>query len=117
MTKKPFALAAVAAMMLAAGPVAFAAESETEVLVSGDEPMNPGAEKEIKNPVSDAAEQMKTDAVEAESKVMVSGDEPMDPGSAKEVANPMPDAAEQAKTQEQMEKVDDASGAISGKYE
>ena len=79
--------------------------------------MNPGAEKQITNPVPDAAEQMKTDVVEAESKIMVSGDEPMNPGAEKQVTNPAPDAAEQAKTAEQMKKVDDASGAISGKYE
>jgi len=76
MTIKAIALAAIAALMLA-GPVAFAAESETEILVSGDEPMNEGAEKEIKNPA--------------------------------------PNAAEQAATQKQMDKVEAADGAISGK--
>ncbi len=69
MLAKPIALAAVAALMLGAGPLAFA-ESETEILVSGDEPMNPGAEKEITNPTPDPEAQAKTqeqmDKVEAE---------------------------------------------------
>lgn len=76
MTVKHKAVAIIFACVFAASAAALASESETEILVSGDDPMN----------VDDAAQ----------------------------ITNPKHDAAEQAKTQEQMDEVNEASGAIGG---
>jgi len=73
---KQKAVAIVSACLFAASAAVLASESETEILVSGDEPMNVANEAQI--------------------------------------TDPTPDAAEQAKTQEQMDKVNQASGAIEG---
>jgi hypothetical protein len=79
MTIKQKALAIVTALLFGASAAALAEQSETETLVSGDEPMNVANEAQV--------------------------------------TNPEPDAAEQAKTQEQMDKVNETSGAIEGSGE
>ncbi len=59
MNTKQIIAASVAALALAISGAALA-ESETSVLVSGDEPMNEGMAAEITEPAPDAAAQAKT---------------------------------------------------------
>ncbi len=53
-------------------------------------------------------------AEESETETLVSGDNPMNVANEAEVTNPEPNAEEQAKTQEQMDKVNEETGAIEG---
>ena len=108
-----FSSAAALAIMLA-GTVA--AEQPATPFVSGDTPMNVGQEAQLKAPTPDAKAQEKTGAMLKKEGEELSGDYPTDQGAEGQVKDPTPNAAEQAATKEALTK-EDASGAISGKYE
>lgn len=108
-----FSSAAALAIMLA-GTVS--AEQPATPFVSGDEPMNVGQEAQITAPTPDAMAQEKTAEMLKKQGEELSGDYPTDQGAEGQVKDPTPDPAAQAATQEALEK-EDASGAISGKYE
>ncbi len=108
-----FSSAAALAIMLA-GTVS--AEQPATPFVSGDEPMNVGQEAQITAPTPDAKAQEKTAEMLKKQGEELSGDYPTDQGAEGQVTDPTPDPAAQAATKEALEK-EDASGAISGKYE
>jgi hypothetical protein len=108
-----FSSAAAFAIMLAGN---VAAEQPATPFVSGDEPMNVGQEAQITAPTPDAKAQEKTAEMLKKEAEQLTGDYPTDQGAEGQVKDPTPNAAEQAATKEALEK-EDASGAISGKYE
>lgn len=78
----------VAILVLSASGLALA-ESETQRLISGDEPMNVGNAAEIKTPTPDAAKQAKTAEMLKEEAGEISGDlNPVDEGDAAEIKEP-----------------------------
>jgi len=88
MNTKQIIAASVAALALAISGAALA-ESETDILVSGDEPMNEGMAAEITEPAMDAAKQAKTAEMLKEEAGEIGGDmNPIDEGDAKQIKEP-----------------------------
>ncbi|MBK1644499.1 hypothetical protein CKO25_07490 [Thiocapsa imhoffii] len=113
---KQILLSSVAALTVTLGGLATTVQAENP-LISGDEPMNIGQEGQLTAPTPDAAAQEKTGEMLRQQGVELTGDEPMNIGQEGQITDPTSDPEAQAKTAADLEAEDDASGAISGKYD
>jgi hypothetical protein len=117
MNLKHILLTSTSAFALAVGGAALAEQPKTP-LVSGDEPMNVGSSAQIEATHPSATAQEKTEGMLRKEAGELSGDvNPAEKADAAQMKAPDPNAKAQQATTKAMEKANEESGAITGKYD